>query len=71
MRRLAGALFRLFARAERKATLASDLTPGPQPLAPYTHRLNPEGTACAEDCEACRWVEHTQDAPWHNKAVSQ
>ena len=70
MRRLADALFRLFAQAEQKATLASDLTPESQPLAPYTHRLNPEGTACAEDCEAYRWVERTQDAPWHKKAVS-
>jgi hypothetical protein len=70
MRRLADALFPLFARAERNRTSTSDLPPEPQPLAPYTHRLNPEGTACAEDCEACRWVERTQDAPWNKKAVS-
>lgn len=26
-------------------------------LSPYAHELNGPGTACAEDCPACRWVE--------------
>jgi hypothetical protein len=38
--------------------------PEPQPLAPYAHELNPDGTDCAEDCPACRLVDRTQDAPW-------
>lgn len=25
-------------------------------LSPYDHELNHSGTACAEDCPACRWV---------------
>jgi len=41
--------------------------PEPQPLNPYCHELNPEGTACAEDCTACRWVERTKDAPWKKR----
>jgi len=52
MRRLAEILHRLFLCE-------------PQLLSPYTHKLNPEGTACADDCPACRWIEHTEDAPWN------
>jgi len=25
-------------------------------LSPYPHELNGSGTACADDCPACRWV---------------
>jgi hypothetical protein len=25
-------------------------------LSPYQHELNGQGTDCAEDCPACRWV---------------
>ena len=32
----------------------------PQLLSPCTHNLNPEGTACADDCPACRWTERTE-----------
>jgi hypothetical protein len=27
------------------------------PLAPYQHELYGSGTACAEDCPACQWVD--------------
>lgn len=36
-------------------------------LSPYAHQLNTSGTACAEDCPACRWIERTADAPWRLK----
>jgi len=42
---------------------------GPQlSLSPYRHELNSAGTACAEDCPACRWIDRTMDAPWTLKA---
>jgi len=27
------------------------------PHSPYPHQLNAEGTACADDCPACRWAK--------------
>jgi hypothetical protein len=32
----------------------------PMFLAPFTHRLNPEGTACDESCPACIWSEQSR-----------
>jgi hypothetical protein len=29
----------------------------PTELSPFAHELNTEGTTCAVDCPACRWVE--------------
>jgi hypothetical protein len=48
----------------------NQLPPEPQPiiLSPYAHELNSSGTACAEDCPACRSFEETQRAPWRKTA---
>src|SRR5579864_6162539 len=39
----------------------------PQPLAPYQHELNGQGSACATDCPACRWLQRTENAPWQKQ----
>jgi hypothetical protein len=31
-------------------------------VSPYPHELNGAGTACAEDCPACRWVRENLEA---------
>ena len=28
-------------------------------VSPFAHELNYQGTACADDCPACRWVKLT------------
>jgi hypothetical protein len=40
----------------------------PQPLSPYRHELNREGTDCGLDCPACRWAERTGDSPFRKTA---
>lgn len=42
----------------------------PTVLNPYVHELNREGTACAEDCPACRWV-YKQHRASQQSAVQQ
>ena len=32
------------------------------PLSPYAHELNAQGTDCADDCPACRWVKENRSA---------
>jgi|SRR5215471_1854825 len=41
------------------------------PLSPYRHELNSSGTACAEDCPACRWLRRTSDAPFADSVWRQ
>lgn len=33
----------------------------PPELARYSHELNPEGTACADDCPICKWVNEQEN----------
>ena len=41
-----------------------------QALTPYMHELNFNGTACAHDCPACRWIQRTSDAPWSDAILN-
>ncbi len=35
-------------------------------LSPYQHEINSNGTGCADNCPACRWVNETELPPLDN-----